>query len=253
MSDARCPFLEVTDLCCVLAGQQVLDHVSFTLCHGEILGVMGMSGAGKSTLLRNIMGLIKPTSGEIVIDGVRINDLNETGLNEVRAKMGMCFQYAALFDSMSVFDNVAFGLRRRKMPLDEIKRRVADSLETVGLAGTGEQMPAQLSGGMRKRVGLARTLATRPELVLYDEPTSGLDPILAASIDALIMKSRDRFGVASIVVTHDVEHLFKYADNALLLYQSKAIEYGAPQSLNRSTNPIVRQFINGSIEGPIQV
>lgn len=245
--------LSVRNLCSTLGGRQILDQVSFEVGPGEILGVMGLSGAGKSTLLKNIMGLLRPLSGEIIIEGTNIIGLPEGKLNQVRAKMGMCFQYAALFDSLTVFENVAFGLRRQHRPEKEIRQRVTHYLDVVGMSGTENQMPASLSGGMRKRVGIARALVTEPRLILYDEPTSGLDPVLAASIDALIARLRDEFGMASVVVTHDVDHLFTYADRALMLYESRVIECASPAQLKTSANPVVQQFIRGLVEGPIQV
>lgn len=245
--------IEVRNLTCSLEGKLVLDNVSFDILRGEIFGVMGLSGAGKSTLLRNIMGLLRPQSGSIIIDGVDVAQADEATLNSVRLKMGMSFQYSALFDSLSVFDNVAFGLRRRRVPEQEVREKVAHYLEVVGMSETESLMPANLSGGMRKRVSIARALSTEPEVVLYDEPTSGLDPVLAATIDHLIQKLRDDFGVSSIVVTHDVVHLFAYADRAMMLYQGQAVECDTPERLRLSENPVVRQFITGSMVGPIVV
>ena len=251
-SPAR-PLVEIQNLTCALGGQLVLDDVSFTVGRGEIFGVMGMSGAGKSTLLRNIMGLVRPQSGQILVDGAPVVGRTEAELNSLRSRMGMCFQYAALFDSLTVFDNVAFGLRRRKLAPDVIRERVAHYLDVVGLEGTEDFMPADLSGGMRKRVGVARALATEPELVLYDEPTSGLDPVLAATIDALVVKLREQYGVTSIVVTHDVSHLLGYADRALMLYEGRPRDCGTPEHLRQSADPVLRQFIEGRVTGPIQV
>lgn len=253
MATSAPPLLEVRNLTCRLGDHLVLDDVSFTVQRGEIFGVMGMSGAGKSTLLRNIMGLVKPQSGAILVKGTDVVGLPEQELNEVRGRMGMCFQYAALFDSLTVYENVAFGLHRRRLPEDQIRERVAHYLEIVGLSGTEAAMPADLSGGMKKRVGLARALITEPELVLYDEPTSGLDPVLAATIDSLIVMLRDRFGVASVVVTHDVQHLFAYADRAMMLYQGQALGCDEPAALRRAAHPVLQQFISGSTTGPIQV
>lgn len=253
MGNQRPVLIEVRHLTCRMEGKLVLDDVSFDVHRGEIFGVMGLSGAGKSTLLRNIMGLVQPESGSIVIDGVDITQVDETTLNSVRLKMGMSFQYSALFDSMSVFDNVAFGLRRRRVPAAEVRSKVAHYLEVVGMAGTEQLMPANLSGGMRKRVSIARALSTEPEVVLYDEPTSGLDPVLAATIDHLIQKLRDDFGVSSIVVTHDVQHLFGYADRAMMLYLGRAVQCDTPEKLRQSDDPVVRQFITGSMIGPIVV
>jgi phospholipid/cholesterol/gamma-HCH transport system ATP-binding protein len=253
MENQREVLIEVQHLTCLLDEKLVLDDVSFEVCRGEIFGVMGLSGAGKSTLLRNIMGLIQPQSGSILVHGADITQLDETALNEVRLTMAMSFQYSALFDSLNVFDNVAFGLRRRRVAERDVREKVAHYLEVVGMAGTETLMPANLSGGMRKRVSIARALSTEPEVVLYDEPTSGLDPVLASTIDHLIVKLRDDFGVSSVVVTHDVDHLFAYADRAMMLYQGRAVECDTPQALRKSGNPVVRQFISGAIEGPIVV
>ncbi len=253
MADDTPPILEVRGLTCTMGGKLVLDDITFCVSRGEIFGVMGVSGAGKSTLLRNIMGLVRPDAGEIRVGGTNVVGLGEKQLNEVRARLGMCFQYAALFDSMTVYENVAFGLRRLGLPEDEIAERVERNLDVVGLSDTGGLMPSDLSGGMKKRVGIARALATEPELVLYDEPTSGLDPVLAATIDALIVKLRDQFGVASVVVTHDVGHLLGYADRAMMLYEGKALACGTPEELSHSGSPVLQQFITGAVEGPIQV
>jgi len=247
------PVVQVERVTCVRDDKLVLDEVSFEVCHGEIFGVMGLSGAGKSTLLHLIMGLIRPQSGRILVNGVDITELDERRLNEVRLRMGMTFQYSALFDAMTVFDNVAFGLRRRRVPEPEIRQKVAHYLDVVGMDGTEHLMPANLSGGMKKRVSVARALSTEPEIVLYDEPTSGLDPVLAAVVDHMIVKLRDDFGVSSIIVTHDVQHLFAYADRALMLYEARAIACGTPDELRRSEDPVLRQFIDGVAHGPIKV
>jgi phospholipid/cholesterol/gamma-HCH transport system ATP-binding protein len=236
-----------------IEGKHVLDDVSFEVCRGEVFGVMGLSGAGKSTLLHNIMRLVQPKAGRILVNGVDITHAPEHELNAVRLQMGLSFQYSALFDSMTVFDNVAFGLRRRGEAEDTIREKVAHLLEIVDMSGTEHEMPSNLSGGMRKRVSVARALATDPEVVLYDEPTSGLDPVLASAIDHLISRLRDDLGVSAIVVTHDVPHLFGYADRAMMLYEGKTIACGTPEELRNSDNPVLRQFITGSIEGPIKV
>lgn len=253
MGPDAAPLIVVEELTSVMEGKLVLDRISFEVHHREIFGVMGLSGAGKSTLLRNIMGLIKPQSGRVIINGTDITGLDERELNEVRLRMGMSFQYSALFDSMNVYDNVAFALRRRRVREAQVRDKVKHFLEVVDMAGTEDAMPANLSGGMRKRVSIARALSTEPEVVLYDEPTSGLDPVLASAIDHLIAKLRDDFGVSSIVVTHDVPHLFGYADRAMMLYEGKAIATGTPDQLRASDNPVLRQFITGSVTGPIRV
>jgi len=253
MRPERQPLIVVEQLTYAIEDKLVLDEVSFEVHHGEIFGVMGLSGAGKSTLLKNIMRLTTPQSGRILVDGVDITHAAEPELNQVRLRMGMAFQYSALFDSMNVFDNVAFGLRRRSVPEDEVRQKVLHYLEVVEMSGTEHLTPSDLSGGMRKRVSVARALVTEPEIVLFDEPTSGLDPVLAATTDHLIAKLRDDFGVSAIVVTHDVPHLFAYADRAMMLYEGKTIACGTPAELRQSENPVLRQFITGSVEGPIKV
>lgn len=218
------------------------------------MGVMGMSGTGKSTLLKCVAGLLRPTSGQILIEGVDIARMREHELNQVRRKMGVIFQYAALFDSMTVFENVAIGLRRHeRLTNAELASAVSEKLEMVGLAGVENLMPSQLSGGMQKRVGLARALALAPEILLYDEPTAGLDPIVATSINGLIIRMRDQLKVTSIVVSHDLESIFKVSNRVAMMHQGKIVEVGTPDEMRSSVNPYVRQFVEGVLEGPIQV
>ncbi len=207
--DDTAPLIEVEGLRYAVNGHEILRDVSFTVHRGETFGVMGMSGSGKSTLLKNIMGLVRPTAGDIRIEGQSIIGLPEAELMAVRAKMGMCFQYAALFDSLSVYENVAFGLRRRqrreRIREAHIREQVLLHLKEVGLEGTESKMPSELSGGMRKRVGIARELIMHPDILLYDEPSAGLDPIMSAVIDELIEGLQERFCMTSMVVTHFVE------------------------------------------------
>lgn len=252
------PKIDIRDLLYAVETREILKGVSLTMQPGEILCVMGLSGSGKSTLTRCIAGLVKPTTGEIWIDDDEISRMSEDDLVDVRAKMGMVFQYAALFDSMTVFENIAFGILRgprrrenRKMSRTALIRMVAERLRDVGLPGTEKRMPAELSGGMRRRVGLARALATSPEIVLYDEPTSGLDPVTAASIDDLIMSTRDKNNVTSIVVSHDMGSIFRIADSILMLYEGKVRIYGTSEEVKASEDPVVRQFISGDTKGPI--
>ncbi len=220
--------------------------------------MVGLSGSGKSSLLRCICGLVRPTAGDIRIDGVSVAALPERDLVATRARMGVVFQYAALFDSMNVRENVAFPmvrgpLRERYRPLGAVAlaRRVAVLLRDVGLAGIERRMPAELSGGMRRRVGLARALATEPDIVLYDEPTSGLDPVTAASIDQLVLDTRERRGVTSVVVSHDMASVFRIADRVLMLYDGKVRILGSVEAVKASDDPVVRQFIAGAVDGPI--
>lgn len=248
------PIIQVRGLRYAVAGRVILRDVSFSVYRGEIFGVMGMSGSGKSTLLKNLMGLVRPLGGDIIIDGQSIVGLSEEELMEPRSKMGMCFQYAALFDSLTVAENVAFGLRQRGRHTEaEIQQAVEEHLQEVGLAGTGHLMPSELSGGMRKRVGIARALALRPQVLLYDEPSAGLDPIMTAVIDELIVGLRDRFGMTSIVVTHEVDELFGMCDRVMMLHDGCVVACDTPEALRVTGNPLVKQFVQGLPRGPIVV
>jgi phospholipid/cholesterol/gamma-HCH transport system ATP-binding protein len=244
----------VRDLRFEVAGRSILKGVDLEIAPGEVLAVMGISGGGKTSLLKCLGGLQRPTSGEIHIGEVETTRLSEAELNDHRRRMGMVFQYAALFDSLTVFENVVFGLqyhgRYRREELREIAR---ERLAAVGLEGTEDLYPAQLSGGMRKRVGLARALAPNPEVVFYDEPTSGLDPVVARVIDDLIVSVRDRLGVTSVIVSHDVQSVLRCTDRAALLHEGRIEAIGSPAEIRESSNPVVRQFIEGRAEGPIQI
>jgi phospholipid/cholesterol/gamma-HCH transport system ATP-binding protein len=234
--------------------KEVLKGVSLRVRPGEILCVMGMSGCGKTTLMQCIGGLIRPSSGEIWIGDEQIVGMKEEALNTVRERMGMVFQYAALFDSLSVFENVAFGLRRRrKLSEAEIAQVVAEKLALVGLPETEALFPSQLSGGMAKRVGLARAIAMAPERLLYDEPTSGLDPVVASVVDELIVQMRDKLGVTSIVVSHNLPSVFRISDRIAMLHEGHVLVFGTPDEVKASPNPIVQQFIHGETHGPIEV
>ena len=247
-------WIEVRDLRYTVGEKEVLKGVTLGVPPGEILCVMGMSGCGKTTLLHCIGGLTEATSGEIRIGESQIVGMKESKLNTVRERMGMVFQYAALFDSLSVFENVAFGLRRRRhLPFDEIKKMVAEKLALVGMPGTEELFPSQLSGGMAKRVGLARATALSPEILLYDEPTSGLDPVIASVVDELIMQMRDKLGVTSIVVSHNITSIFRISDKIAMLHDGQVLATGTPEEIQNCDNPIVRQFIEGKSSGPIEV
>lgn len=246
--------LNIEHLSYRIEGRTILRRLDLKVEKGETVAVMGMSGMGKSTLLKCVGGLIRPTSGSILIDGSDIVGKSEAQLRDVRKKVGMVFQYAALFDSLTVFENVAFGVRRhRHLSEEELTILVREKLALVGLSGTEGLMPAQLSGGMQKRVGLARALALDPEFLLYDEPTSGLDPITAAAIADLIVRMRDDLGVSSLVVSHDVP-LIKHVSNRIgMLHRGKIIEIGTAEEMSNSENPIVKQFMDGSTEGPIKL
>jgi len=246
--------IELRRLVYTIQDRHILRGVDMRVERGETFAVVGFSGVGKSTLLKCIAGLIEPTSGEVIIDGVNIVGMAESKLRSVRAKIGMAFQNAALFDSLTVYENVSFGLRhQRRLPEDEIRRIVAEKLALVGLSNTEDLYPSQLSGGMQKRVGIARALAVDPEILLYDEPTSGLDPVMAAVIGDLIIRLRDKLGVTSVVVAHDVALTKKVANRIGMLYGGRICMVGTWAEIAATDNPVVRQFIDGRVEGPVKV
>lgn len=253
--------IEVRQLRFCRGPQVVLDDLSFDVAKREVVSVIGPSGCGKTTLLKCLAGLERPDAGEILVrlDGdqqsVDLASLSEADLNQVRRYVGLVFQYAALFDSLSVRDNIAFPiLRFHARPSErELNARCAHWLEMVGLdpALTLRKMPAELSGGMRKRVGLARALALEPEILLYDEPSSGLDPVSAAHIDRLILEMRERVGVTSIVVSHHVANVLRTSDRVAMLLSGRLIAMGTPAEIGQSDDPRVRQFIDGTAHGPL--
>ena len=224
--------------------KEVLRDISFRVENGETLALIGGSGSGKSTLLRMMIGLDRPTAGEIWIDGTEITQLSEEELDEVRLSMGMVFQYSALFDSMTVRDNVAFGLREHTdYDEEEIQEIVREKLSLVGLPGSEDMMPGELSGGMKKRVGLARALAFGPSIIFYDEPDSGLDPVMTRKIDDLIIETQKKLGVTSIVVTHDMESACLVADRIAMLYQGEIIAMEKTEDFRRLKDPRIREFL----------
>ena len=246
------PVVVVSSLDYAVGRSRILHDISFSVMPGEIFGIMGMSGSGKTTLLRLLMALIRPTAGSIVIHGEEITELDEDGLNRVRSNMGMCFQYAALFDSLTVAENVAFALRNKKgLSREDLRRRVDELLDIVDMEGTAEKMPADLSGGMKKRVGIARALMAQPALMLYDEPTSGLDPVMAGIITELIRQVRDEFRSTAIVVSHDVGSLFSIADRVLMMHAGRVVAIGTPDDMRASELPTVKQFVSGDASGPL--
>ncbi|HNS04974.1 MAG TPA: ABC transporter ATP-binding protein [Candidatus Saccharicenans sp.] len=232
--------------------KQVLKGVNLEVEEGEIMVIIGQSGSGKSVLLKHIIGIMKPDAGEIYVDGQVMNAFTERELLKMSRKFGMLFQGSALFDSLTVEENVAFGLRRHTtLSEEEIKKVVQASLERVGLRDIEHLLPYELSGGMKKRVGLARAIAYGPEIVLYDEPTTGLDPIRADAINNLILQLKRDLNVTSIVITHDMNSTYKVADRIAMLYEGRIIEVGSSEEIRNSPNPIVQQFINGRATGPI--
>ncbi len=237
--------IDVRDLRKSFGTHPVLEGVSFKIEKAESVVIIGASGGGKSVLLRHIIGLVQPDAGDIIIDGEKITRMNERELIRVRRKFGMLFQSAALFDSMTVAENVAFVLRREGMGADEIRRRVDETLEMVDLGGTQEKKPAELSGGMRKRVGLARAIIYQPEILLYDEPTTGLDPIVSDSIDHLILRVVEKLCVTSIVVTHDMRTARRVGKKIMMLHEGRIYVEGSPEEIFQSKDPVVHRFVNG--------
>lgn len=224
----------------------VLDNIDLDVYKGETLAVLGPSGTGKSTVLRSMIGLLEPNGGQIFIQGEDVSGLDEDGWNRLRMKMGMVFQYSALFDFLTVGENVAFGLRQHTdKSNEEIQGIVTQMLDLVGLPDTQNLYPAELSGGMKKRVGLARAIAVNPEIVLYDEPTAGLDPIMSRNISRLIKKTQEQLHVTSVLVTHDMQSAFYAADRVAMLYEGHIVAIGTAEQMKNSTNPIVKAFIEG--------
>jgi phospholipid/cholesterol/gamma-HCH transport system ATP-binding protein len=237
-----------------IGGKSILRRLDLEVGQGETVAVMGMSGAGKSTLLKCIGGLLRPSGGQLLIDETDISGMSESRLGRIRRKIGMVFQSAALFDSLNVFENVAFGLRRHTdLGEPEIAEVVEHKLSMVGLPRTENLMPSELSGGMQKRVGLARALALDPEIVLYDEPTAGLDPITSATIAELIVKTRDELGVTSVVVSHDIPTIKRVSNRMAMLHGGKIVAAGPVEEMQQSKNPTVMQFMEGRTDGPIQI
>ncbi|MCK4802092.1 MAG: ABC transporter ATP-binding protein [bacterium] len=235
-------------------GNRVLRGVNLEIKEGETITIIGGSGCGKSVLLKHIVGLLKPEIGEIEIDGQEITRLGMEELAEVQKKFGMLFQGAALFDSLTVGENISFGLRMlTDLDEKEIKRRVSEKLPLVGLEGIEQLMPAELSGGMKKRVALARAIAMNPKYILYDEPSTGIDPIMADVINNLILDLQKKLKITSIVVTHDMVSAYKVSDRIAMLYQGRIEEIGTPEEIKETKNSVVRQFITGSSEGPIKM
>ncbi len=236
--------IELRDVHKRFGDQIILDGVDFTVQDRETVALMGPSGTGKSVLLKHIIGLMRPDRGQVLVDGTDLTRLGARELNEVRKRFAMLFQGAALFDSLSVFENVAFPLREKtKLKEPEIERKVLDMLEQVGLAGMGYKFPAELSGGMRKRAGLARALVMGPEIILFDEPTTGLDPLLARTINDLIVETQRRFGFTAVMVSHEIPEIFGISDYVAMLLDGKIVAMAPAEEFQRTQNPAVREFI----------
>ena len=231
----------------------ILNGISLEIAKGETFVIMGGSGCGKSTFLRHVIGALTPDSGKIFLLGRDLSTQSDDEMDKLRRRIGMCFQSSALFDSMTVGENISLGLKEHtKLDKSVIDIVVKMKLEMVGLRGFEDLMPSQLSGGMRKRVGLARAIAMDPEIIFYDEPTAGLDPIVAGVVDKLIIDLSKKLNITSVVVTHDMKSVFSIADRVAMLYEGRVLEVGSPEAIRNSKNEMVQQFINGSPDGPIR-
>ena len=241
--------IRVTGLRRAFGAQEVLRGLDLEVASGEILVIIGRSGGGKSVLLKHLVGLLRPDAGGIFVDGTEITRLGRSALDRIRERYGVVFQGGALFDSMSVFDNVAFPLREKtRLRAADIRQKVDEKLAQVGLEGMGGKNPAEISGGMRKRVAIARALVTEPEVVFFDEPTTGLDPILVNTIHHLIVELHRKFRFTALVVSHEIPEIFRIADRVAMLHDGIIVDSGTPEGIQGSTNPIVQQFIRGEIE-----
>jgi phospholipid/cholesterol/gamma-HCH transport system ATP-binding protein len=246
--------IEIINLEKSFDGQKVLDRVNLSIAEKEVVAIMGKSGGGKSVLLKHIIGILKPDNGSVFIDGTDITTLRGKGIDKIREKFGVLFQGGALFDSLTVYQNIAFPLKERtKLSKNEVRERVIRALEDVGLKGAGNKYPAEISGGMRKRAALARALITGPKIVFFDEPTTGLDPVIVGSIHRLIVDAHKKYGFTGLIISHEIPGIFDVADRVALLHNGVIVEIGTPGEIRNSTNPVVKQFITGSQEGPIEL
>ena len=246
------PIIELEDVHKSFGEKQVLRGMSISVERGESLVIVGGSGTGKSVTLKHIIGLLKPDRGRVVVDGEDVTTMDDVELNRIRRRFGMAFQEGALFDSMSVFENIAFPLRRHtKMKESDIRARVEECLEDVHLHGVDSKRPSELSGGMRRRVGFARAISLKPEILLFDEPTTGLDPVISDVVAELIVEMDEKLGTTTVTITHDMKVAFKIADKLAMIHDGRIIEQGTPEEFQRSTNPCVRQFLEGRADGPL--
>ena len=240
--------IQLIDVHKSFGAKRVLSGFTLDVVEGETMVIIGYSGTGKSVAIKHIVGLLEPDRGTVIVDGLEVPRLRRRELYDLRARIGYVFQFAALFDSMSVTENLALGLKRRGLEDDEIQERVNEALALVDLSGTGDRMPAELSGGMRKRVGIARAIALRPRYILYDEPTTGLDPVTSAVIDRLMVRTREHLGVTGVVVTHDMRSAYTVGDRIAMLYEGRIRQVGSVAEIQETQDPVVRQFIEGRAE-----
>ena len=248
----RMAVIELRNIYKSFAGKEVLRDLSIDVERGESCVIVGGSGTGKSVTLKHIIGLIRPDRGHVFIDGQDLTGMKEAELNRFRQRFGMAFQEGALFDSMSVYENIAFPLRRHTtMTEAEIRARVEECLDDVHMPGVEQKRPSELSGGMRRRVGFARAISLKPEFLLFDEPTTGLDPVISDVVAELIVEMDEKLGTTTVTITHDMKVAFKIADRVAMLCNGRIIEEGTPEEFQRSENPVVQQFIEGRAAGPL--
>ncbi len=246
--------IELIDVTKKFGDQVVLDRLSLHVPPGRITAVIGPSGEGKSVLLKHMIGLLRPDNGRVLVEGEDISRIGRAELNRVREKFGMLFQNAALFDSMTVFENVAFPLEEKtRLSRAEIRDRVHEALEHVGLSGIDRKYPDELSGGMKKRVGLARSLLLNPRIILFDEPTTGLDPIICRAIHQLILDTHERYGFTAVIVSHEIPEIYDISDYVAMLYRGEIVTIGTPDEIRNSDHPVVQQFVSGRLDGPIHL
>lgn len=244
--------IELINIHKAFGSQTVLNGLNLKVPAGTTTAVIGPSGEGKSVMLKHMIGLLTPDQGEVLVEGTSILGLGRVELNRIREKFAMVFQNAALFDSMTVYENVAFPLEEKtNLSRDEISSRVETALLEVGLKNVYQKYPDELSGGMKKRVGLARGLLLEPQIVLFDEPTTGLDPVIRRAIHQLIKETQAKFGFTAVIVSHDIPDIFEVAHHIAMLYRGEILQFGTPEEIQGSDHPVVRQFISGSLDGPI--
>jgi phospholipid/cholesterol/gamma-HCH transport system ATP-binding protein len=241
----RSPMIKLVNVHKAFGSKRVLQGFTLDVVEGEAMVIIGYSGTGKSVAIKHIVGLLEPDQGTVLVDDLEVPTLSRRELYELRARIGYVFQFAALFDSMSIGENVAMGLRKQELTEDVIQERVHEALELVDLPNVADRFPAELSGGMRKRVGIARAIALRPKYILYDEPTTGLDPVTSAVIDQLMIRMREKLGVTSIVITHDMRSAYTVGTRIAMLYDGRVQQVGTVDEIRNTADPVVRQFIEG--------
>ena len=245
--------IQIKELYKSFGPKSVLEGISLDVYEGEVLCIIGKSGSGKSVIMKHLVGLLAPDRGDIYVDSMLYTGADDKTRMQIQGKYAILFQGAALFDSMNIYDNIAFGMRRKGYSEEDVARLVPELLHQVGLHDVETKRPSELSGGMQKRVGLARSIAIKPEIMIYDEPTTGVDPITGGAVDRLILKMRETYGITSIIVTHDMKSAYRTADRIAMLYNGRIIALGSPEEIRTNRNEYVQQFITGTAHGPITI